>query len=309
MTNATFYPLDHLSLIGLEGSDTLNFLQGQGTQDYQRLAETGPLPGAFCNAKGRVVSNVWNVLLTTDPTRIKLVLHATAAEGLLRHLRKYIPFFRGSSMVDDHLHYHGLGISGRGASQLLNDWLGEPVKGVWRRNGHFAFLMPDGRAQLWLDATAEDYENWLERVEQQHAEPCEVWQKLDIKAGYPWVLGEQQESFLPQMLNLDLIDGVSFRKGCYTGQEVVARLHYKGKAKRRLRLLSWTGDQRPQAPTLFDEKGPGGDWVNWQIVDNEGIGLAVIKDTETPPRLFLDESRRVELNLLNSGFDLNSSDS
>lgn len=300
MSTTTFYPLDHLSLIGLEGSDTLTFLQGQGTQDYHRLAETGPGPGAFCNAKGRVVSNVWNVPLATDPAHIMLVMHVTSAAGLQRHLAKYIPFFRGSRMVDNHLHYHGLGISGIDSREMLTDWLGEPDRGVWRHNGHFAFLLPDGRAQLWLSVDAKDYENWLEHVERHTVEPNEHWQWLDIEAGYAWVLGEQQENFLPQMLNLDLIGGISFKKGCYTGQEVVARLHYKGKAKRRLGRLFWSGGQGPEGSTLFSESGAAGEWVNWQVLGDKGVGLAVIKDTDTRSQLFLDEGRRVELNLLNS---------
>lgn len=300
MSTPTFYPLDHLTLVGIEGSDALNFLQGQGTQDYHRLADTGPRPGAFCNAKGRVVSNVWNVLLDADPARVKLVLHASASDGLQRHLGKYIPFFRGSRLVDDHLHYHGLGLTAADSGAVLDEWLGAPHRGVWQRDGHFAFQLPDGRAQLWLDARAGNYEDWLEHVEQQPVRPREEWQRLDLEACYPWVQGDQHEAFLPQTLNLDLLDGVSFRKGCYTGQEVIARLHYKGKAKRRLARLTWNTAEPPAGPQLYTDKGPGGDWVNWQATGDGGIGLAVVKETETPPRLFLDEGRRIELNLLDS---------
>lgn len=300
MSNTTFYPLDHLSVIGLEGTDTLAFLQGQGTQDYARLFDLGPRPGAFCTAKGRVVSNVWNIPLAQDPVDLKLVLHASASAGLQRHLRKYIPFFRGSRMTDDGLRFHGLGLAGGSITEWLDERMGEPMRGVWRRNGHFAFQLPDGRAQLWLNASAQDYDGWLEYIEQQRVEPNEHWQWLDIEAGYAWVRGEQQEEFLPQMLNLDLIDGISFKKGCYTGQEVVARLHYKGKAKRRLARLFWSGAERPAGNAVYGENSTAGEWVNWQVLGDKGLGLAVVKESETPSRLFLDEGRRIELNLLNS---------
>ena len=298
MNNTTFFPLEHLSILGVSGSDALTFLQGQGTQDYNRLVETGPKPGAFCNAKGRVVANVWNVALATDPADVKLVIHASAAEGLHRHLKKYIPFFRGSHMADERLNYHGLGIVSPNSGELLDEWFGPAKQGVWQRGGHFAFQLPDGRALLWLNAQAEDYETRLERIEGFPVRPTEDWQRLDIEAGYAWVTAEHQERFVPQMLGLDHLDGISFKKGCYTGQEVVARLHYKGQSKRGLSRLAWAEAEQPDSPNLYTETGNGGEWVNWLVTNGEGFGLAVIKDTEHPPRLFLDEGRRLELKLL-----------
>ncbi|GGX69756.1 CAF17-like 4Fe-4S cluster assembly/insertion protein YgfZ [Saccharospirillum salsuginis] len=298
MSDTTFYPLDHLSILSIAGSDALSFLQGQGTQDYNRLTSSGPKPGAFCTPKGRVVANVWNLPLASDPAEVKLVISASASEGLQKHLKKYIPFFRGSRLADEHLHYHGLGVVAPNTGEVLDDWFGEGEQGVWQRGGHFAFQLPDGRAQIWLNARADDYEDRLERVEAATVKPNEAWQRLDIEAGYAWVGADHQERFVPQMLNLDHLDGISFKKGCYTGQEVVARLHYKGQSKRGLSRLAWSGNTPPEGPNLFTEKGQGGEWVNWQAGEDGGVGLAVIKDTEHPPRLFLDEGRRVELKVL-----------
>lgn len=289
----TFYPLEHLSLVGIQGSDAQTFLQGQGTQDYRRLADTGALPGAFCTPKGRAVSNVWNVLIEAEPTHIKLVLHASTAPALHQHLSKYIPFFRGSKLSDDQLNYHGLGLSGDGTRALLSDWFGaEANNGVWTRSGHFAFALPDGRAQLWLDARANNYEDWLGRVEGFAIQPTAVWQQLDIAASQPWLESAQSGSFVPQALGLEDNDGISFRKGCYTGQEVVARLHFKGQSKRGLVRLSWQGDAAPESTTLYGEKGPAGEWINWTPTADGGVGLAVIRDVETPPALFIDEQRQ-----------------
>lgn len=298
MTDMTFYPLEHLCILGVAGTDALTFLQGQGTQDYLHLSDNGPQPGAFCTPKGRVVANVWNLVLATEPAEVKLVLSASACDGLQKHLKKYIPFFRGSRLTDERLHYHGVGLAGSNVEATLDDWLGPGQHGIWQRNGHFAFILPDGRAHLWLDARADDYEAWLERIEQSSVLPCEAWQKLDIQAGYAWTEADHQERFVPQVLDLDHLNGIAFNKGCYTGQEVVARLHYKGKSKRGLARLTWTGDARPQDSTVYTDTGQGGEWVNWVSHRDGGSGLAVIKDTEQPPTLFLDEGRRVELKLL-----------
>ncbi|MCH8529676.1 MAG: hypothetical protein LAT65_02370 [Saccharospirillum sp.] len=300
MKDLLIYPLEHLAITGFSGTDTLNFLQGQGTQDYLQMGERPALPGAFCNAKGRVVTNVWNLLLQQDPADIKLICHASSAPLLQAHLKKYLPFFRGSRMQDERLVFHGLGLSGPAVTDWLNASLGQASKGVWQKQGHFAFVLPDGRAQYWLNATAEDYEDRLAAIEQETVCPGEVWQRLDIEAGYPWVEAHQHLSFIPQMLNLDTLEGVSFKKGCYTGQEVVARLHYKGQSKRTLGSLTWSGDAVPDSLNLYNETGPAGEWVNWVKPDDFGAGLAVLKSSDRDQPLFLDEGRRCPLKLLQS---------
>jgi folate-binding protein YgfZ len=300
MKDLQFYPLEHLAITGITGSDTLNFLQGQGTQDYLQLSQRPAMPGAFCNAKGRVVANVWNVLLQQEPADIKLISHVSSAPLLQSHLKKYIPFFRGSRLTDDRMAYHGLGVSGAAVDEWLNASLGSGHAGVWQQNGHFAFVLPDGRAQYWLLATADDYENRLAAIEQEKVHPCEHWQRLDIEAGYPWVDEHHHLSFVPQMLNLDELDGISFKKGCYTGQEVVARLHYKGQSKRTLFSLSWDNEARPERPNLYSETGSAGEWVNWVKTGDRGAGLAVMKSSDVTKVLFLDEDRRYPLKLLQS---------
>lgn len=300
MKDLLIYPLEHLAVTGFSGTETLTFLQGQGTQDYLQMGERPALPGAFCNAKGRVVTNVWNVLLQQEPAEIKLICHLSSAPLLQAHLKKYLPFFRGSRMQDEQLVFHGLGLSGPAVNDWLNATLGQASNGIWQTNGHFAFTLPDGRAQYWLNATADDYEERLAAIEQENVLPVEAWQRLDIEAGYPWVEAHQHLSFIPQMLNLDQLEGISFKKGCYTGQEVVARLHFKGQSKRTLSGLLWNGAAVPASETLYNEKGPAGEWVNWVKPDETGTGLAVLKSSVADQPLFLDEDRRHPLKLLQS---------
>lgn len=294
-----FHPLDHLAVLDITGSDALTFLQGQGTQDYLKRVPQQPLPGAFCTPKGRVVANVWNVLLSAEPTTVKLVVHHSSADPLQRHLGKYIPFFRGSKLTNQSLALHGLGLSGPETEHWLTRTLGEANQGVWHKGEHFAFMLPDGRAQLWLAATADDYETLMEQIESALVQPASGWQRLDILAGYPWIDGSQTGEFVPQSIGLEQLDGLSFNKGCYTGQEVISRLHYKGQSKRGLQRLRWQGDTAPGSPEVYAASGTAGTWINWVADGEQCLGLAMIKLAPDTPALYLDSERQIPLELLN----------
>lgn len=293
-----FYPLEHLAVLDISGTDTLAFLQGQGTQDYLTLLPRGPLPGAFCTPKGRVVANVWNVLLATEPATVKLIAERSAAETLQRHLGKYIAFFRGSKLTDQSQALHGLGLSGPHTEAWLTDRLGQPDDGIWRKGEHFAFSLPDGRAQLWLSALADDYESLMGQIENARVMATTGWQRLDILAGYPWVDASLTGAFVPQSIGLEELDGISFNKGCYTGQEVISRLHYKGQSKRGLQRLRWPGTAAPAGPDIYTAKGTAGTWINWAPGDDDCLGLAMLKRSTEGPALYLDSDRQIPLELL-----------
>lgn len=293
-----FYPLEHLAILDITGTDALTFLQGQGTQDYLKRLPQAPLPGAFCTPKGRVVANVWNVLLSTEPSTVKLVIERSAADTLKRHLGKYIPFFRGSKLTDESQALHGLGLSGPEAERWLTRVLGEGNKGVWRKGGHFAFSLPDGRAQIWLSALADDYETLMVQIENARVHPAADWQRLDIFAGYPWVNASLTGEFVPQSIGLEQLDGISFNKGCYTGQEVISRLHYKGQSKRGLQRLRWQGDATPAGPEVYTATGTAGTWINWVADGEQCLGLAMVKQSVEAPALYLDSERQIPLELL-----------
>jgi folate-binding protein YgfZ len=297
-TTTAFFRLEHLAVLDISGSDALTFLQGQGTQEYLKQLPQQPLPGAFCTAKGRVVANVWNVLVASDPATVKLVVHRSSAEPLRQHLAKYIPFFRGSKLTDESQTHHGVGLSGTDNHRWLTQSLGDPELGVWRKGEHFAFVLPDGRCQLWLADTEDDFESLMARIEAAGIQASSHWQRLDILAGYPWVDASHTAEFVPQVIGLDRLHGISFDKGCYTGQEVIARLHYKGQSKRSLQRLAWQGSASPATSALYSEKGVGGTWVNWVTDGEHRLGLAIIKQTEPPQSLYLDADRQILLNLL-----------
>jgi folate-binding protein YgfZ len=113
--------------------------------------------------------------------------------------------------------------------------------------------------------------------------PC--WDWLDIRAGVPFILPQTQEAFVPQMVNFELIGGINFKKGCYPGQEVVARMHYLGKAKRRMYLARVMTDAAPlpgdKVFSAADPAQPCGEVVNAAQAAHGGFEMLVVVQTES----------------------------
>ena len=118
------------------------------------------------------------------------------------------------------------------------------------------------------------------------------WKLLDIKAGYPWLSTTTTEKFLPQMLNLDLINGLDYQKGCYPGQEIIARLHFRGQLKRSLYLSTCSLDARPEiADQLYsnDHENSIGIVINAEVFEDKFYLLAVIEKESIEKHLSLRE--------------------
>tara|TARA_R110000868_G_scaffold59547_16_gene182766 strand:- start:19647 stop:20585 length:939 start_codon:yes stop_codon:yes gene_type:complete len=209
-------PLDNqlpcFSLLEVTGPDAARLLQGQLTCDVTGLADGQWTLGACCNAKGRMVANF---LLARTDDRFVFRLAADLAESFQRHLGKYAVFYKvtltplqaaifGYQMPNPKAEHSVLNIDG----QLLLNW-------------------PDGRVERWAD-TAPD--SLTDTVPLSSA----AWQQLDIQSGLVWVTQASVEHWIPQHIAWDKLGGVNFKKGCYTGQEVVARVQYLGKAKKQL---------------------------------------------------------------------------
>lgn len=246
ITRSRLFDLSHLGLIAARGTDSPSFLQGQLTNDIRELSETHSQLGSHCNQQGRVLAT-FRLIRIGDV--IYLQMPAERVPDILKRLGIYV--LRSKvALADASDELIRFGIAGKSAPRLLaaqsvaipegdQDTAISDSVVVVRFPGitpRFEVLGPfEAISRLWAALARE-------------ATPAEAagWIRLDIEAGLPSVYNRTAESFLPQMLNLDLINALSFRKGCYTGQEVIARTQFQGKIKRRMYLADITAATPPQ---------------------------------------------------------------
>ncbi len=237
--------LSHYGLIRVAGDDAREFLHGQLSSDVRNLAAGAAQFSSYNTAKGRMLASL---LLWSDGDGFLLQLAAELAEPIRKRLAMFI--LRSKARAEDVSDATvRLGIAGPAAAAALRplfaDMPGVPLgvgpteRGTLLRLAADRFelvLAPQTAAALWQDLAGS-------ATPAGHA----AWDWLDIRAGWPHVTAATQEQFVPQMANLELIGGVSFKKGCYPGQEIVARTHYLGKVKRRM-FLAHIAAPTPPAP-------------------------------------------------------------
>lgn len=240
--SAFFTVLDHEGILAVRGVDATKFLQGQLTCNLSYLnAETSSL-GARCTPKGRMTSS-FRIIAEADG--YLLAMASDLLESQLADLKKYAVFSK-ASLSDDSALWVRFGLSG--ADALLAE-LGLALDGqvdqVARHDGLIAVTLGQGRTELWVPA--ERAAQLGEHIASQlrHGS-LNDWLLGQVRAGVGQVFGATRELFIPQMINLQAVGGVSFKKGCYTGQEIVARMQYLGRLKRRLHRLALDGNELPE---------------------------------------------------------------
>jgi hypothetical protein len=239
--------LSHLAVLRADGADAQNFLQGQLSNDIRLVSTARAQLSAYCNAKGRMYA-IFLIFQGTDGTYY-LQLPAALAESTLKRLRMFV--LRAKAKIDFIENSFGrIGLAGPNTEALLKNALGNLPTNVYDQmtsdditvirlpgpHARFELLAPLTRlTPLWQGLSAK-------------AMPVGAgpWSWLDIMAGTPVVLPGTVEEFVPQMANLELVGGVSFTKGCYPGQEIVARMHYLGRLKQRMFRAYVESDRPPQ---------------------------------------------------------------
>ena len=274
-------------VIAVTGADAKKFLQGQVTCNLDEVDEGSSVLGALCNYQGKTICT-FRLLLDQDT--YYLILHASLAETVITYLNKYIAFSKAkmSDVSDQFVH---IGCWGKQAGQLLNTQLAIPDIRDIAENGTYcsklgvAIRIADPTTRIeFMSSTQNGIQLWNALSRQCEKVPSKEWMLLDIRNGIPQINIETSEQFIPQMLNLDLIGAISFKKGCYTGQEIIARSHYLGKQKRRLfRLQAPSGVVPvPGQEVYFDGKPqPAGKVINTTSTnDGKHEFLAVVKAQE-----------------------------
>lgn len=231
--------LKNWQLLSVEGAEASSFLHGQLTQDVSGLLPHQWRYTGYCNTKGRLYSTalVWR----TNPEHILMMVPQNNADFLVKRLSMFV--LRAKAKVYSlGTHMAAIGLLGQAASALLSFDTKDhnlPLKPV--QPGEFSHITNNGfllncstahqsRCVIWLPASNSDLTHYYA----QHAVTDTAWQESDIVAGIAHVDALTREAFVPQMINFELIGGVNFKKGCYPGQEIVARSQYLGKLKRRL---------------------------------------------------------------------------
>jgi folate-binding protein YgfZ len=219
--SAIICPLPHWTAVSIAGPYAQAFLQGQFTNDVGELAEGSVQLSGYCSPKGRLLANF--ALAAVAGSAYMLVIPAELAPGFVRRLRMFV--LRAKVAIAE-LESPVFGLHGSSAADT-------PAGVVRQLDGITTIGLPDGRV---LAVCAPDRAAAFQDDTAGTATLAgsATWDALAIRAGVPVVTGATADKFVPQMLNWELLGGVSFRKGCYTGQEIVARMQYLGRLKERL---------------------------------------------------------------------------
>lgn len=243
MTNPSTAPIGYsagsiceleFDLISVTGPDSRKFLQGQLTCNLEQLSESRSLRGAYCNLKGRVICD-FRLFLRDDVHYLQT--QPGMGEILQKTLDKYIVFSRAKTAICGNV--HRLGLLGDDAAAMLSTFMGINAvqEGNCSSDSTLTIIRAEGeppRFELFEFAESGALRQLREHAEQASAR---LWETADVEAGVAHISPALQELHTPQVLNYDLQGLIDFRKGCYTGQEIVARMHYRGTAKRRLYRL------------------------------------------------------------------------
>ncbi len=304
--------LDHEGILAVHGADSAKFLQGQVTCDVLSVTAPGSILGARCNPKGRMQSSFR--LVRYGESDYLLAMAAELLAPQIADLGKYAVFFK-TTISDAGNRWVRLGLHGsKTAEALVRAGLAIPETpdAVMRSEaGLVVRLAGSATFELWLPAdTAEATIDQLAATAT--PVPLNDWQLLQIRNGVGQVFAETRESFIPQMLNFQVFDAVSFKKGCYTGQEIVARMKYLGKLKKRMFRLTSDDRQRlpPGTPVLNSETGQTvGEVVISALGPNHMEVLAVLqKDAAQLPALTAIEGQGPALTLTDLPYEAEVAD-
>ncbi len=246
LTECALFDLSHLRFIQVSGDDAESFLQGQITSDIRKVSPEHHQMGGYCTPKGRMLAN-FRIFSHRDAYILQLT-HDTH-EALLKRLAMYI--LRSQVTLEDVSdRLVAIGLAGDCATELLDsvfDTIPQATGASLQQNGVTLLNVPGPEPRFEIIGQVEEIEAiWQEISYKAVAANQELWSLLDIRSGIPAVYAETVEAFVPQMMNMQLIDGVSFDKGCYVGQEVVARMKYLGELKRRMHYAKTDSATQPQ---------------------------------------------------------------
>ena len=298
--------LSHLGLIAAYGDDARHFLQNQLTNDISLVSESLSQLNGYCNPKGRLFT-LFHVFQRGDT--FYLQLPRELIEPLLKRLRMFVLNSK-VTLEDASDSLVRIGYASTKAEQEL-----ATVFATLPKNDYDAIFSDDVTVTRLPSPSIPRYEiigepEALKKIWEKldvNAAPVgsDAWTLLEVLSGQPCVVEQTSEEYVPQMLNLDVINGVSFKKGCYPGQEIVARVKYLGKIKRRMYLAFADVDTAPiaGAPIFRANDGKGASVTGSTVRAATGVDggynvLVVLETSHANDELFVDESCEQPLKLM-----------
>lgn len=239
-------------MLEVTGEDAVTFLHGQLSSDVEALPAGLGQYWSYNSPKGRVLANglLWRP--TTGEPRVLLLLAADLAESIRRRLSMFV--LRSKvTITDARERYTLLGLAGSGAADAARAALGvavAPFHALPFKGDATALALPDGRIVVVCPAANAPI---IHAALARHAATAgaEMWRWFAIAAGVPKITTATSDLFVPQALNWDVLGGVSFQKGCYPGQEIVARMQYLGRLKERLYAFRTEAEDVAPAARLY----------------------------------------------------------
>ncbi|VAW54528.1 tRNA-modifying protein YgfZ [hydrothermal vent metagenome] len=306
--------LSQFNTLVIAGDDAKKFMQGQFTNDVELVNENNSQLNAFCNNKGRMIANF---RLFKHQQNYFFSVKNNLVEISIQHLQNYI--LRAQVAIQDVseqlIH---LGISGDDVEKLLLPFIeitNREVDGISSNENYIAIrivsLHENKQPRYEIFCSFEHAKTlWDALSTQIEVISSSSWDYLNVQVGLPFIDINTSGEFVPQMVNMDLINGVSFNKGCFTGQEIVARMHYLGTLKRRTYLIKIKTSEQPTAGSLLRTDTSAKNQFIGRLInssktnENEYIALAAIQiksaDTE---KLFLTHDN-AEITLLKLPYSL-----
>jgi len=259
------------ALLRAHGADAATFLQGQLTQDVAGLQPGAARLGGYCSAKGRLLASLVAWPMRND--EFGLLCSADLAAAVRKRLSMYV--LRARCRIDDASGaWSVFGLAGAAAMP----WTNETVQpwSVRQQGDQWLIGLPAvERTPRRLLVQPND----APAPEGAALDP-QAWRLLEVMSGVPRITLATTEQFVPQMVNFDLVGGVHFQKGCYPGQEVVARSQYRGTIKRRLHLFATSGSAQPGQEVFHsdDRTQPAGMVVN--AAEASGAGSRLLAEVK-----------------------------
>jgi hypothetical protein len=263
--------LSHLSTLSFSGSDAKEFLQGQMTQDINSISDQSYKMTSILNPKGRIIVTG---LIKEFKGNIFFIISKDLSEDCVQWLSRYI--LRSDVKISIEKNYI-FGLNNENQKQLFKYDENQQQLNISQ------ISMDHSRYILLADDEASLKNKSIESINESE------WILSDIKRGLPILSKESSEKYIPQMINLDLLEGISFSKGCYTGQEVVARVQHRGKIKQRMFHITTESNkcEIEHQSEIMHENSKVGSLVN-SIMNKDILhSLAVINIDDSEKKLIL----------------------